>query len=124
MLTGQANISLAGNEWIRPPWVMESFSICFFWNLICFVIMANALLNVVLKSLKSLIEEEIGLLWGVDKEMKKLSSTLSTIQAVLEDAELKQLQDKALQDWLRKLKHAAYAVDDILDECATEAIAL
>ncbi|KAA8525109.1 hypothetical protein F0562_007027 [Nyssa sinensis] len=83
--------------------------------------MANALLSVVLKSLKSLIEEEIGLLWGVDKEMEKLSSTLSTIQAVLEDAELKQLQDKALQDWLRKLKHAAYAVDDILDECATEA---
>ncbi|KAA8550342.1 hypothetical protein F0562_002026 [Nyssa sinensis] len=86
--------------------------------------MANALLNVVLKSLKSLIEEETGLLWGVDKEMKKLSNTLSTIQAVLEDAELKQLQDKALQDWLRKLKHAAYAVDDILDECATEAIPL
>ncbi|KAA8525113.1 hypothetical protein F0562_007023 [Nyssa sinensis] len=86
--------------------------------------MANALLNVVLKNLNSLIEEEIGLLWGVDKEMEKLSSTLSTIQAVLEDAEIKQLQDKALQDWLRKLKHAAYAVDDILDECATEAIPL
>ncbi|KAA8525112.1 hypothetical protein F0562_007024 [Nyssa sinensis] len=86
--------------------------------------MANALLNVVLKSLNSLIEEEIGLLWGVDKEMEKLSSTLSAIQAVLEDAELQQHQGKALQDWLRKLKHAAYAVDDILDECATEAIPL
>ncbi|KAA8550343.1 hypothetical protein F0562_002027 [Nyssa sinensis] len=74
--------------------------------------------------LNSLIEEEIGLMWGVDKEMEKLSCTLSTIQAVLEDANLKQLKNKALQDWLWKLKHATYAVDDILDECATEAIPL
>ncbi|KAI8530677.1 hypothetical protein RHMOL_Rhmol11G0078300 [Rhododendron molle] len=54
--------------------------------------------------------------------MRKLSSTLSTIEAVLEDAEQKQLKDKAIQDWLRKLKGAAYEVDDILDDCATEAL--
>ncbi|KAA8550341.1 hypothetical protein F0562_002025 [Nyssa sinensis] len=86
--------------------------------------MANAILNVVLKKLSSLIEKEIGLLWGVEKEMEKLSSTLSTIQAVLEDAEQRQPQDKVLQDWLRKLKHTAYVADDILDECATHAIPL
>ncbi|KAL7250455.1 hypothetical protein ACSBR1_012464 [Camellia fascicularis] len=54
--------------------------------------------------------------------MNKLSSTLTTIQAVLEDAEQKQFQDKAIQNWLRKLNDAAYEVKDILDDCATEAL--
>ncbi|KAF7126655.1 hypothetical protein RHSIM_Rhsim11G0026900 [Rhododendron simsii] len=84
--------------------------------------MALSFLPVVLQNLNSLIQTEVGLLWGVDKEMKKLSSMLSAIEAVLEDAERKQLQDKAIQDWLRKLKGAAYEVDDILDDCETEAL--
>ncbi|CAL5394454.1 unnamed protein product [Camellia sinensis] len=76
----------------------------------------------VLQNLNSLIQKEVGLLWGVDKEMKKLSSTLTTIQAVLEDAEQKQFQDKAIQNWLRKLNDAAHEVEDILDDCKTEAL--
>ncbi|KAL7188012.1 hypothetical protein ACSBR1_037952 [Camellia fascicularis] len=83
--------------------------------------MAVPFLPFVLKNLNSLIQNEVGLLCGVNKEMKKLSSTLSTIQAVLEDAEQKQLQDKAIQNWLKELNDAAYEADDILDECITEA---
>ncbi|XP_031256452.1 putative disease resistance protein RGA3 isoform X1 [Pistacia vera] len=82
--------------------------------------MADAFVQILLENLNSLIQKEVGLLWGVDKDMNKLSSLLSTIQAVLEDAEEKQVQDKALQNWLQKLKKAAYKVDDILDDCATE----
>ncbi|GFZ16346.1 hypothetical protein Acr_25g0007550 [Actinidia rufa] len=84
--------------------------------------MAVSLLSVVLQNLNSLIQKEVGLLWGVDKEMKRLSSTLSTIQAVLEDADLKQMQNNAIQDWLRKLRDATYELDDILDACSTEAL--
>ncbi|XP_059657042.1 disease resistance protein RGA2-like [Cornus florida] len=84
----------------------------------------GALLQVVLDNLNSLIQGEIGLLWGVDKEMQKLSNTLSTIRTVLEDAELRQLQDRAIKNWLRKLKQATYDIDDVLDECATEAARL
>ncbi|CAL5373737.1 unnamed protein product [Camellia sinensis] len=86
------------------------------------VTMAVPFLPFVLKNLNSLIQNEVGLLCGVNKEMKKLSSTLFTIQAVLEDAEQKQLQDKAIQNWLKELNDAAYEADDILDECATEAL--
>ncbi|XP_031256837.1 putative disease resistance protein RGA4 [Pistacia vera] len=82
--------------------------------------MADAFVQILLENLNALIRKEVGLLWGVDKDMNKLSSLLSTIQAVLEDAEEKQVQDKALQNWLQKLKEAAYKVDDILDDCATE----
>ncbi|CAL5394443.1 unnamed protein product [Camellia sinensis] len=84
--------------------------------------MAASFLPFVLQNLNSLIQKEVGLLWGVDKEMKKLSSTLTTIQAVLQDAEQKQSQEKAIQNWLRKLNDAAYEVEDILDDCTTEAL--
>ncbi|XP_044496195.1 putative disease resistance protein RGA3 [Mangifera indica] len=83
--------------------------------------MAEAFVQILLDNLNSLIGNEVGLLWGVDKEMKKLSSLFSTIQAVLEDAGERQVEDKAIKNWLRKLKEAAYVVDDILDDCATEA---
>ncbi|KAL8521427.1 hypothetical protein ACS0TY_011809 [Phlomoides rotata] len=56
---------------------------------------------------------------GVNEEMKRLSSNLTTIQAVLEDAEEKQLESKPIRDWLRKLNDLAYEIDDVLDECAT-----
>ncbi|KAF3449635.1 hypothetical protein FNV43_RR10366 [Rhamnella rubrinervis] len=83
--------------------------------------MAEAFLNVVVENLNTLIQKELGLLWGVNKDMEKLSNTLTTICAVLEDAEEKQLKDKAIKNWLEKLTDASYEVDDILDEFAMEA---
>ncbi|KAI4353297.1 hypothetical protein L6164_002256 [Bauhinia variegata] len=49
---------------------------------------------------------------------------LSTIRAVLEDAEEKQLSDRAIRDWLHKLKDAALLLDNFLDEISTEALRL
>ncbi|KAI4313510.1 hypothetical protein L6164_026485 [Bauhinia variegata] len=46
---------------------------------------------------------------------------LSTVRAVLEDAEEKQFSDRAIQNWLQKLKDAVHALDDILDLCAITA---
>ncbi|KAL9177372.1 hypothetical protein ABFS82_01G054300 [Erythranthe guttata] len=82
--------------------------------------MAEAFLQIVLENLSSLIKGEIGLIVGVDEEMNNLFSTLTTIQSVLEDAEMKQLQSRSIQNWLIKLKDLTYEIDDILDECATE----
>lgn len=88
------------------------------WQLIT----AEAFATVVLENLNSLIQRNFGLLWVVNKEMDKLSSTLSTILAVLEDAEEKQLKDRAIKNWLRKLNDVSFELDDILDDCKTEAI--
>ncbi|KAL7122712.1 hypothetical protein ACP275_01G060600 [Erythranthe tilingii] len=82
--------------------------------------MAEALVQVVLENLSSLIQDEFGLITGVGDEMKKLSSTLTTIQSVLEDAEMKQPESRVIQNWLIKLSDLTYEIDDILDECATQ----
>ncbi|KAL5563598.1 hypothetical protein UlMin_033345 [Ulmus minor] len=83
--------------------------------------MAEAFLSVLLENLNSLIQKRVGLLWGVNREMEKLSSMLSTIVAVLEDAEERQFTDRAIKNWLQKLTDVSYELDDILDEFEIEA---
>ncbi|KAL8499312.1 hypothetical protein ACS0TY_022332 [Phlomoides rotata] len=82
--------------------------------------MAEAFFQVLIENVSSLMKDEVGLVMGVDKEMKKLVNTLTTIQKVLEDAEDKQFQSKAIQNWLSQLNGMAYEIEDLLDECNTE----
>ncbi|KAG5592450.1 hypothetical protein H5410_042964 [Solanum commersonii] len=86
--------------------------------------MAEAFLQVLLENITSFIQGELGLLLGFENEFENISSRFSTIQAVLEDAQEKQLKDKAIKNWLQKLNAAAYKVDDLLDECKYEAARL
>ncbi|KAG5620282.1 hypothetical protein H5410_005500 [Solanum commersonii] len=85
--------------------------------------MAEAFLQVLLENLASFIVDKfvLLLLFGFEKEFEKLSSVFSTIQVVLQDAQEKQLKDKAIENWLQKLNSVAYEVDDILGECKNEA---
>ncbi|KAK9200556.1 hypothetical protein WN944_015754 [Citrus x changshan-huyou] len=59
---------------------------------------------------------------GVDSELKKWERKLKLIQAVLNDAEEKQLTDEAVKMWLDDLQDLAYDAEDILDEFATQAL--
>lgn len=54
--------------------------------------------------------------------IKEMRSKLATIQAVLADAEERSTREKALCDWLKKLKDAAYDIDDLIDEIHSEAV--
>ncbi|XP_049362300.1 disease resistance protein RGA2-like [Solanum verrucosum] len=86
--------------------------------------MAEAFLQILLENITSFIQGELGLLLDFENEFENISSRFSTIQTVLEDAQEKQLKDKAIKNWLQKLNAAAYKVDDLLDECKYEAARL
>ncbi|PIN16161.1 Apoptotic ATPase [Handroanthus impetiginosus] len=62
------------------------------------------------------IGEEINLIKGVEKEVLSLSSELTTIRDVLEDAEKRRYKEKSIQNWLNKLEDLSYDVEDVLDE--------
>jgi len=61
----------------------------------------------------------VNLVVGVKKQVDKLKSNLLDIQSVLEDADRKQVKDKAVRDWVDKLKDVCYDMDDVLDEWST-----
>ncbi|KAL9437299.1 hypothetical protein AB3S75_023204 [Citrus x aurantiifolia] len=59
---------------------------------------------------------------GVDSDLKKWDRKLKMIQALLNDADEKQLTDEAVKMWLDDLQDLAYDAEDILDEFATQAL--
>ena len=56
---------------------------------------------------------------GVRSKLKAWEKTLKTIEAVLIDAEEKQLTNRAVKIWLDDLRDLAYDAEDILDEFAS-----
>ncbi|RVW28342.1 putative disease resistance RPP13-like protein 1 [Vitis vinifera] len=57
----------------------------------------------------------------IHSELKKWEKTLMKINAVLDDAEEKQMSNRFVKIWLSELRDLAYDADDILDEFATQA---
>ncbi|KAH0635035.1 hypothetical protein KY284_037821 [Solanum tuberosum] len=72
----------------------------------------------ILKSLGSVAAQQVGSIYGVANELHKLSTTVSSIQAVLIDAEKQ--QGSSHQDWIMRLKKVFFEADDLLDDFATE----
>ncbi|KAL6329548.1 hypothetical protein AAG906_022099 [Vitis piasezkii] len=52
--------------------------------------------------------------------LKKLKINLLAVQAVLNDAEVKQITDPHVKEWVDELKHAVYDAEDLLDEIANQ----
>ncbi|KAK4564518.1 hypothetical protein RGQ29_006549 [Quercus rubra] len=88
--------------------------------------MADAILygvvQKIIESLGSSTLKQIGSIWGVNDELEKMKNTLSTIQAVLEDAEEQQVKNHQVKDWLMKLRDAAFDADDLLSEFSTHVL--
>ncbi|EEF49581.1 putative disease resistance protein RGA3 [Ricinus communis] len=81
----------------------------------------SAAFQIALGHLASPILREFGCRFGIDKDLRKLTRNLSKIQAVLNDAEAKQITDYSVKLWLNELKEVAYDADDVLDEVSTQA---
>ncbi|KAJ8625775.1 hypothetical protein MRB53_034305 [Persea americana] len=62
----------------------------------------STILQELLSKLSSHVQNEIGLLWGLEEEKQKLEGNLSVIRAVLHDAEKRQVNEMAVRDWLSK----------------------
>nr|DAD32446.1 TPA_asm: hypothetical protein HUJ06_011297 [Nelumbo nucifera] len=90
--------------------------------------MADGLISIFLGKLVSIIQqdiqEELRLVTGVREDVEKLSRTLRSIQAVLKDAEERQVKDNLVKVWLENLKDIAYDTDDVLDEWSTKILML
>ncbi|KAJ0483733.1 putative P-loop containing nucleoside triphosphate hydrolase, leucine-rich repeat domain superfamily [Helianthus annuus] len=83
---------------------------------------AAALVKVIFQKLADEAFKRYARSQNIHSELKQLGSTLSQIQALLNDASHKEITDESVRLWLNSLQHLAYDIDDILDEVATEAM--
>ncbi|XP_065619289.1 putative disease resistance protein RGA3 [Quercus suber] len=74
----------------------------------------------ILGNLIALVTDQIGLAWGFKGELTRLRGSVEMIQAVLADAEKRQVREERVRLWLQRLKDVAYDADDVLDELAYE----
>ncbi|KAH9754927.1 hypothetical protein KPL71_015597 [Citrus sinensis] len=90
--------------------------------------MVDAIISPLLEQLTSMTVEEakeqVRLVTGVGKEAKKLTSNLRAIQAVLHDAEKRQVKEETVRLWLDQLRHACYDMEDVLGEWNTARLKL
>ncbi|KAF5775750.1 putative P-loop containing nucleoside triphosphate hydrolase, leucine-rich repeat domain superfamily [Helianthus annuus] len=83
---------------------------------------AAALVKVIFDKLADEAFKKYARSQNIHSELKQLGSTLSQIQALLNDASHKEITDESVRLWLNSLQHLAYDIDDVLDEVATEAM--
>ncbi|CDP03428.1 unnamed protein product [Coffea canephora] len=63
----------------------------------------------------NLASEQIGQFVGFKKDLEKLQKTLTGIQAVLLDAEKKQVTEDSVKLWLEELERVAFDAENLLD---------
>ncbi|KAJ3681638.1 hypothetical protein LUZ60_014211 [Juncus effusus] len=83
---------------------------------------ASAFMQIILKKLSATLIDQLKPPPNVHNQLDNLNGTLTILNAFLEDAEAKHLQDTSIKDWLAKLKNVFYDVDDLLDDCYTRSL--
>ncbi|KAL1538090.1 putative disease resistance protein RGA3 [Salvia divinorum] len=85
--------------------------------------MSDAVITVILTQVATIMEkqirEELSLVCGVGHQFKKLRSEFESIQAVIADAEKRQVKEESVKVWLEKLKDVSYETEDVLSEWIT-----
>ncbi|KAE7999781.1 hypothetical protein FH972_004179 [Carpinus fangiana] len=84
--------------------------------------LASGVASKILEKLGSLACGEFILVLDIKSQLIELEGTMTTIKAVLLDAEEKQATNRALSIWLRQLKDIFYAAEDVLDEVECEVL--
>ncbi|WMV52174.1 hypothetical protein MTR67_045559 [Solanum verrucosum] len=82
----------------------------------------GATVKVVLDKLLSLTIEEAKILRNCKKNLRMLTKYVSMIQALIHDAEKRQVNDQAVEQWLKMLERAVEDAENVFDEFRYESL--
>ncbi|XP_040363529.1 putative disease resistance protein RGA3 isoform X3 [Rosa chinensis] len=90
--------------------------------------MAEALISVLLEQLASItrqqVQLQVKLVVDVKKEVENLCHNFQAIEAVLKDAEERQVKEASVKLWLDDLKDVSNEMEDVMDDWNTEILRL
>ncbi|CAN6226799.1 unnamed protein product [Urochloa humidicola] len=79
-------------------------------------LLTSAIVGIAKDKLASAIKEPASLLWNFSNDLEDMNSVLESISAALHDAERRSAMEKLVQLWLKRLKHAAMDISDMLQD--------
>ncbi|XP_015165819.1 putative disease resistance protein RGA3 [Solanum tuberosum] len=82
----------------------------------------GATVQVVLEKLLSLTIEEAKTLRNCKKNLRMLTKYVSIIQAFIHDAERRQVEDQAVEEWLKMLERVAEDAENVFDKFTYESL--
>ncbi|WMV52170.1 hypothetical protein MTR67_045555 [Solanum verrucosum] len=82
----------------------------------------GATVQVVLEKLLSLFIEEVKTLRNCKKNLRMLTKYVTMIQAFIHDAERRQIEDKAVEEWLKMLERIAEDAENVFDKFTYESL--
>ncbi|XP_070683227.1 disease resistance protein RGA2-like [Malus domestica] len=86
--------------------------------------MADGIISMLLDRLASTVYEyvdgEVKLVLDAENDVEEFAGNLRAIQAVLEDAEQRQVKEARVRIWLDQLKDISFQMVDVLDEWNTD----
>ncbi|XP_028069935.1 putative disease resistance RPP13-like protein 1 [Camellia sinensis] len=85
-------------------------------------IFLSAFVKLLFEKMTSFASSKLPTFEGIGAQLTNWTNMLSQIEALLIDAEEKQMTDRAVNLWLDDLQDLAYDLDDVVDEFATEAL--
>ncbi|CAL5331156.1 unnamed protein product [Camellia sinensis] len=85
-------------------------------------IFLSASVKLLFEKMSSFASSKLPTFEGIGTQLSNWTNMLRQIEALLVDAEEKQLTDRAVNLWLDDLQDLAYDLDDLVDEFATEAL--
>ncbi|XP_028125971.1 putative disease resistance RPP13-like protein 1 [Camellia sinensis] len=85
-------------------------------------IFLSAFVKLLFEKMTSFASSKLPTFEGIGAQFTNWTNMLSQIEALLIDAEEKQMTDRAVNLWLDDLQDLAYDLDDVVDEFATEAL--
>ncbi|XP_034568662.1 uncharacterized protein [Setaria viridis] len=79
-------------------------------------LLTSAVVGILKDKLAVAIAEQANLLWNFGDDLEDMNSVLEAISAALQDAERRSAKEKLVQLWLKRLKHAALDIADMLED--------
>jgi hypothetical protein len=79
-------------------------------------LLTSAIVGIARDKLASAIAGQANLLWNFGGDLEDMNSVLESISAALQDAEGRSATEKVVQLWLKRLKHAALDISDMLED--------
>lgn len=82
--------------------------------------MAEAVVSLVLETLRDLLLEETIFLSGVQRQVKGLETQLKEMKCLLEDTDRRQYESKIIRQWIAEIRNLSYEAEDAIEMYAFE----